>query len=157
MPCLSSLTPLIALMLVAAALSAVSGKASEVLADLLAVAVGLLGPLVVSFEIARRWGRAADWFRFATALCWCQWAAPVAFVFMLFAMTLLLVAGVPVQAATGCVEAGVIAYGLWLHWFLAKHALRLSGWRATALVAIISTASFVLVSIPTMVEGFIAG
>ena len=48
-----------------------------------------LGPLVVTFEIARYWGRANQWFRFATAFCWCQWAGPMALVAVTLVMLML--------------------------------------------------------------------
>ena len=88
---LAAITPLVAFMLVGGVLSLLGGKADGV--TLMAmVAVGLLSPLVLSFEVARRWGRDAQWPRFAAAFCWCQWATPVVFGGMLVVMSVLMAA-----------------------------------------------------------------
>ncbi len=151
---LSSLTPLVALLIVAAGLALLGSLPQQSLSDLLAVAIGLLAPLVLSFDIARRWGRGAEWLRFATAYCWCQWAAPLAFTVLLIAMAVLMAMGVPGNVAAAAGLLGMMLYGLWLHWFLAKHALLLSSARSLALVLIVSLASFVLISLPPLLSGF---
>jgi hypothetical protein len=42
--------------------------------------------------------------------------------------------GLPASVARWMVILGLVAYGMWLHWFLARHGLGLSGPRAALLV-----------------------
>lgn len=147
---LAALAPLTAMLVVALFLALAGGAATEMLTDLLAITVGLLGPLVLSFEVARRWGRTDGWFRFATAFCWCQWAGPVALLGLLFVIAILLAGGVPPDTAELIGLLGLIGYGLWLHWFLARHALALSPGRALALVAMVNIATSLLILLPQL-------
>ncbi len=147
---LAALAPLTAMLVVALFLALAGGAAAELLTDLLAVAVGLLGPLVLSFELARRWGRADSWFRFATAFCWCQWAGPMALLGLLFIMAFLLAGGVPAETAELIGLLGLVGYGLWLHWFLARHALDLSPGRALLLVVVVNAVTSVLIILPQL-------
>ena len=75
---LASLAPLIAFPLVGGVLMLLGGGGLAALSDLLATLCALLAPPVLSFEVARLWGRQDAWLRFATAFNWCQWAIPVA-------------------------------------------------------------------------------
>ncbi|HEX3405465.1 MAG TPA: hypothetical protein VHT74_34585, partial [Acetobacteraceae bacterium] len=74
---LSSLAPLIAFPLVGGVLMLLGGGGFTALSDLFATLCALVAPPVLSFEVARLWGRQAAWLRFATAFNWCQWAIPV--------------------------------------------------------------------------------
>jgi hypothetical protein len=147
---LAALAPLTAMLVVALFLALAGGGATAMLTDLLCVAVGLLGPLVLSFEVARRWGRAEAWFRFATAFCWCQWAGPMALLGLLFIMAVMLAGGVPAETAEMIGLIGLIGYGLWLHWFLARHALDLSPGRALTLVVVVNVATSALIIVPQL-------
>ena len=82
---------------------------------------------MLSYALARHWGREALWPRFATAFNWCQWAIPAVAFLLLLAVSLLIALGVPNEAGGPSVVAGLAGYGLWLHWFLARHGLRSVG------------------------------
>ena len=97
---LSGLAPLGAFLLVGV-VAALVGHDRETLTDLLSVSIGFLGPLVLSFEVARRWNRAAQWRRFATAFCWCQWAAPLALAVVLILMAIMMTVGIQPEIAAG--------------------------------------------------------
>jgi len=154
---LASLAPLAALLLVGAVLSLVSGAGVALLGDVLILSIGLLAPLVLSYQIALRWGRADEWYRFAVAICWCNWAGPVAMVVLLFASSLLIAGGVPIGLAVEAGQIGLILYALWLYWFIARHALSLSRVRAAVLVVLVNAGTFVLVMLPLMIMEALQG
>ena len=131
---LTSLAPLIAFPLVGAALMLVRGGGARSLVDLLATLCALLAPPVLSFQFARLWQREALWLRFATAFNWCQWALPVVASLILMVMGIGLSMGLADRSASIGLILGLGFYGLWLHWFLARNALQLSGGRAALLV-----------------------
>lgn len=147
---LAALAPLSAFILVALGLALLANAGADVLSDLLSMAVGFLGQLVFSFEVARRWGRGAEWFRFATAFCWCQWAGPMAMAASLVFMSFMIAAGVPNEAAVVIGMLALFGYGLWLHWFVARTALQLSGPRAALLVLIVNAVTSALVLLPQL-------
>ncbi len=146
---LAALTPMAAFALVGLVV-AVMGHARNGAALVAATVVVLVAPLVLSFELARLWGRAAQWPRFAVAYCWCQWAGPIALVAMLFAVSLLMAAGLDGETALGLATVALSGYALWLHWFLARHALALSRWRAALMVLLVSLGSTVLIELPQL-------
>ena len=84
---LAALAPIAAFLIVGAFLGLL-GNGLRGLAGVAAISIGLLAPLVLSFEAARWLGRTADWPRFAAAFCWCQWAAPLVLIVTLMLMTL---------------------------------------------------------------------
>jgi hypothetical protein len=139
---------LAAMLLVSLALALVSHAPEALQSYLLAGAVGLLSQLVLSFEVARRWGRGREWFQFAAAFLWCQWAAPVAMLGLILIMSVLLAAGVSEDTAALTGLFGLLGYGLWLHWFLAWRGLALTRLRALALVVIVNAATLVLINLP---------
>jgi hypothetical protein len=149
---LTSLAPLIAFPLVGCMLMVAQGKPQDGIADFLATLIALLAPPVISHAIARRWGREERWFRFATALNWCQWVLP------LFAAVLVLLAGFMVQAGVPMRQAVILlccvllAYAFWLQWFLARRGLDLSGLRAAGLVVLVNLLTIVLVAGPQLLE-----
>ncbi len=153
---LAALAPLLAFLLVGLALGLL-GRNRQAVTDAVGVSVGLLGPLVLSFEVARRWDRAAQWRRFATAFCWCQWAAPMVLAVVLLLMAVLMGAGLSGDAAAGAGVAALFAYGLWLNWFLARHALALTGWRAAAMVAMVNVATVLMILIPQVADYLVNG
>jgi hypothetical protein len=146
---LASLAPLIAFPLVGGILMLLGGGGLGALADLLATICALVAPPVLSFEIARLWGREAAWLRFATAFNWCQWAIPVLGSVLLLLLGMLITVGLPRQLARILVVFGLVAYGLWLHWFLARHGLGLSRLRAALLVVGVNVATVIIVLGPT--------
>ena len=150
---LSALAPLVAMMIVALAV-ALLGAAPPALRDtLVAGGVGLLAQLVLSYEVAQRWGRGAEWFRFAAAFCWCQWAAPLAMAVLIVVMSLMLAAGLPEELTARAGLLALLGYGLWLHWFLARQGLALSRLRALALVLMVDVAAAVLINLPEWLTG----
>jgi hypothetical protein len=142
---LGSLAPLVAFPLVGALLMLGEGQGLAALIDLLATLCALLAPAVLSYEVARRWGRATRWTRFAVAFNWCQWAIPVLAVILVVLAGILLTLGVPSNAGLVLVVAGLAGYGLWLHWFLARHGLGLGAARAVLLVVIVNLGTILLV------------
>jgi hypothetical protein len=147
---LGSLAPLVAFPLVGALLMLSQGEGLAALSDLLATFCALLGPAVVSYELARHWGRAALWTRFAVAFNWCQWAIPILAVGLVVLAGILLTLGVPSEVGVALVVAGLGGYGLWLHWFLARHGLGLGAGRAALLVVGVNLATVLLVLGPRL-------
>jgi len=145
---LASLAPLVAFPLVGGVLMLLGGGGLTALADLLATICALVAPPVLSFEVARLWGRQAAWLRFATAFNWCQWAIPVLGSLLLLLLGFLVVLGLPRPVARVAVVLGLVVYGLWLHWFLARHGLGLSRLRAMLLVLAVNVVTVLLVMGP---------
>jgi hypothetical protein len=145
---LASLAPLIAFPLVGAGLGMFSEGPRRALTDLALTLCALLTPAVVSYEFARLWGRSDTWCRFATAFNWCEWILPVLAALALLPVSVAVSAGVS-QDVAGLVLMGFLgAYGLWLHWFLARTALNLSKLRAAILVAMVNTATVLVIMVP---------
>jgi hypothetical protein len=147
---LASLAPLIFFPLVGTVFLLMDGDGAPAITDLLATLVVLLAPPVLSFELARRWGQQSRWLRFATAFNWCQWLLPMLFAALLLVLGTLLHAGLPDNVATGALVLGLGGYALWLHWFLARHGLALSGFRAALLVAGVNFGTALLVLAPRL-------
>jgi hypothetical protein len=147
---LASLAPLVAFPLVGGVLMLMGGGGISALSDLLATFCALMAPPVLSFEIARLWRRDAAWLRFATAFNWCQWAIPVLGSMLLLALGMLVAVGLPGDAARGLALLGLVGYGLWLHWFVARHGLGLSRFRAAVLVVGINLATVIIVVGPRL-------
>lgn len=135
---LSSLAPLIAFPLVGTLLAAFTEGPRRALTGLAMTLCALLTPAVVSYEIARIWKRTEAWSLFATAFNWCEWILPVLACLVMVPLTLALGAGMSETAASLVLVGCLGLYGLWLHWFLARQALLLSGFRAVVLVLIVN-------------------
>jgi hypothetical protein len=58
--------------------------------------------------------------------------------------------------ASSALVACLVAYGLWLHWFLARKALGLSGGRAALLVLVVNLGTAVAVVGPHLLASQIA-
>ena len=148
---LASLAPLLAFPLVGAALMMVSGKPRAAAVSLLGTVIALLAPTVLSYEPAKWWKRQAYWTQYATALNWCQWLVP------LLAGVLLILIYPPLAMAFGDEAAGyavvglLAGYGLWLHWFIARHGLAISRVRAAILVVLVNVCTIALVVVPQAV------
>jgi hypothetical protein len=147
---LASLFPLIAFPVLGEVLVAMGGGMPS-LTDLLATLCALLAPPVLSFSIARHWGREALWLRCATAFNWCQWAIPAVAFLLLLVLSLLMAMGVPNEAAGHLWILGLAGYGVWLHWFLARRALDLTVLRAVLLVVVVNAATVALVVGPLLI------
>jgi hypothetical protein len=150
---LASLLPLVAFPVIGEVLVALHGEVPS-LSDLLATLCALLAPPVLSYSLARHWGREALWPRFATAFNWCQWAIPAIALLMLLAISLLIALGVPNEAAGHLWILGLAGYGVWLHWFLARRGLDLSALRAVVLVVAVNAATVAMVVGPLLIAGW---
>ena len=149
---LSSLAPLIAFPLVGCVLMVAQGKIQDGLADFLATLIALLAPPVVSHAIARHWGQQEKWFRFATAVNWCQWALPLLGAVLVLIAGVMVQAGVPMRTTVILLCCVLLAYAFWLQWFLARRGLDLSTLRAAGLVVAVNLLTILLVAGPQVVE-----
>jgi hypothetical protein len=147
---LASLAPLIAFPLAGTLLLLLNGEGTPAITDLLATVAVLLAPAVLSYELARLWNRQERWLRFATAFNWCQWLLPLLASVLLVVLGMLLRAGLSEHAATVVLVAVLGSYGLWLHWFLARHGLALSPLRAAILVVAVNLGTALLVIAPRL-------
>jgi hypothetical protein len=148
---LASLAPLIAFPLVGGVLMLLGGGGLEALTDLMATLCALLAPPVLSFQVARWWGREAEWLRFATAFNWCQWLVPILLGLLVLLFGTMSMAGLPLAVARDGVLIGLVFYFLWLHCFLARHGLGLSWPRAGLLVIGVNLATVLLFAGPRVV------
>jgi hypothetical protein len=145
---LGSLAPLIAFPLVGGALMIAQGEGISALVEMLATFCALLAPPVLSYWMARLWGRQQLWLRFATAFNWCQWAIPVAAALLLLLAGLLIRVGISNAAAGVVVVLGLSGYGFWLHWFVTRQGLQLSGGRSLLLVLVVNLGTAMLIAGP---------
>ena len=154
---LNALAPWLAFALVGFLLMLVGGEAGTALADLLITLVWLLTPVVLSEALASFWGRREAWLRYAVAFTWCQWIMPPVFVLAMLASGMLVAAGVSEDIAELIGALALLAYALSLHYFIARHALSLSRWRAVVFVAIVNLGTGALVTVPVLVHGALEG
>jgi hypothetical protein len=147
---LSSLAPLIAFPLVGAVLGLFSDGPRSALTGLAMTVCALLTPAVVSYELARIWKRSDAWARFATAFNWCEWILPVLACVVMVPLSLAISAGMSETAASLVLVSCLGLYGLWVHWFLARKALALSGFRAVVLVFLVNLGTAVVVLGPRL-------
>jgi hypothetical protein len=153
---LTSLAPLIAFPLVGSALLIINGGGLPALSDLLATLCALLAPPVLSWWFARRWQREALWLRFATAFNWCQWAIPVMASALLVVLGVFMAIGLPNRVAGVVAVIGLVSYGLWLHWFLARRGLGLPATRAALFVVCVNLGTAALIVGPRVLMAFIS-
>ncbi|MDR3531382.1 MAG: hypothetical protein P4L90_12620 [Rhodopila sp.] len=150
---LSSLAPLVAFPLVGAALALFSDGPRRALTDFAMTLCALLTPAVLSYELARFWKRGDAWVRFATAFNWCEWILPVLACLVMVPLSVAISAGMSESAASLMLVGCLGAYGLWLHWFLARKALALSNFRAVILVFLVNLGTVVAVMGPRLLAG----
>ncbi len=135
---LTSLAPLVALVLVSTGLMAVQGEVRTAASFGLFSICNLLAPAVISHPLCRRWGCADRWPLYANILNWVQ------FLFLIVGSLLL-------ALARGAAGAGLLViYVLWVQWFVARGALGLSRWRIACLLGAILLNSYVLITILTV-------
>ena len=149
----ASLAPLVVLPLVPAGMALAQGEVLAAITFVLLTVVGQLAPLVLSHWGAVRWGREAQWLRYATAFNWCQWVLPVmSFLVLSFARGPL-----PDEQAVAATLVIVGLYALWLNWVLARHGLDLGRWRAAGLVLGIYCVTAALVMLPQVLAVAVNG
>ncbi len=137
---LGSLAPLIAFPLVGAGWNAVQGQPEVAVVGFLARLCGVLVLPVIVSRFARALGREPFWLRTAAALSWSFWLILPLLLVAAMLGALLVHFGLDVNAAGYAGLAAIAAYLLWLHWFIARHGLRIGGWAAAALVVVNSAA-----------------
>ena len=135
---LSSLAPLIAFSLVGMGIGLLTEGPRRALTGLAMTLCALLAPAVISYELARHWKRTEFWVRFATAFNWCEWILPILFFLVMVPISVAMRIGLDEAVARLLVIGCLGLYGLWIHWFLARKALSLSGVRAFVLVLIVN-------------------
>ena len=146
---LNSLAPLVAFPLVGGLGELAQGNVATALSDLLATAVALLTPLVVSEFLATRWGAGSRWLRFAVASNWCQWVLPLGVMAIVIVFWTLAQLGMKLgSGVVGAAIIGLIVYGIGLHWFMARRGLGLSRGRATLMVLAADLTTGCLVVLP---------
>lgn len=148
---LTSLYVLMAVPALSALVVAFNRGLGSALAILLVLISALIAPAVISHFVARRWGREALWLRFITAFNWSRFAIVSAFAVMLLMTALLIGLGVSRESAAEFLVMAVSFYSLWLEWFLARNALRLSGGRAVLMVLAMNIGTFLLLTVPGLV------
>jgi hypothetical protein len=154
---LSSLAPLIAFPLVGGVLTLFRGAGVSAVTNLLATLCVLLAPAVLSEALAGLWRKREGWLRYATAFNWCQWTIPMAAAVALLAMAVLAMAGLPETAAAYGAAGLLAAYGLSLHWFLARIGLDLSRLRAVLLVVVVNLGTAILLFGPQLMMDWLHG
>ncbi len=153
---LASLAPLLAFPLVFGLLAMLGGGDAHELAALFAAIALLLLPLVASEALARRWGRAAQWGRFAVAFNWSQWVTTLAAVATFAVAGVLAAAGLPQRPVALAALLAVLAYQIGLHWFLGRRGLDLSAGRAGVLVVVMDLLTAVLLAAFLLLEGSVS-
>ncbi len=154
---LASLAPLVAFPIVGALALLLSGSGVEAITTLLLTVVAQLSPAVLSHAIAARWGRDAEWLRYATAFNWCQWAIPLVMILLMVVFQLTGPAGLPDEAAVGILFAALALYGIWLHWTLARSGLLLGRVRSIVLVVLVNAGTVALVLGPRLLSAMLQG
>jgi hypothetical protein len=147
---LASLAPLVAFPLVGAGFGLFTEGPRRALTDLAMTLCALLTPAVLSFELAKFWNRTDAWFRFATAFNWCEWVLPLVAALAMLPLSIAVSAGVGANFASLMLLGFLAAYGLWLHWFLARKALTLSAARAVMLVLLVNAGTVAAVMVPSL-------
>jgi len=122
-----------------------SGDEANALAQIPGSICILLAPAVLSFEVARIWGREAFWMRYIVAFNWCQWLISAVGIVLVTVLTAARAAGIqgPANLKTLLILLGF--YAMWLNWFIARHGLALSPWRAAGLVAMVNLGTAIIV------------
>ncbi len=147
---MTSLAPLVAFPIVGALILLYREGFVAAFGLLTVTLIAQLAPAVLSHALAVRWGREPQWLHYATAYNWCYWAIPVVATVLMTVLGSAMRAGMSAEAAMQTFFLGLAGYSLWLHWFLARHGLALSGLRAAGLVALVNAGTLVLVFGPRL-------
>jgi hypothetical protein len=132
----------------------IEGASASAIGEIPGTLCVLLAPAVLSYEFARFWGREAFWNRYIVAFNWCQWLLPVIALVLLVCLSLAQLAGVDPETGLPVLVVSLAGYALWLNWFLARHGLALSGWRAAGLVAAVNAGTMAIVFGPTLIAAY---
>ena len=151
---LASLAPLVAFSFVTALSLIAQSGAADALATFFLSLVVQLAPPVLSHALAVRWDRESSWLRYATAFNWCQWIV-VAAVFV--STQVLDGTGLSDEAVGQMVVVVVGCYGLFLHWLLARHGLKLGIGRSVLLLILVNLGTAALILAPPWIGVLVTG
>lgn len=129
----ASFAPLVLIQVAQSAWLLSRGDPGGAVWNLIVSVVPLLTAPVLSHALARGLGREAEWLRYAVAYNWSVVAIPLSMVVLVPATVLFAAFGFPAGTAALAIAVALATYLMWLHWFVARHALALPGWRALAL------------------------
>ena len=149
-----SLAPGLGVMAAAVVEALAEGDGASAMAEIPGTLCMLLAPAVLSYEMARLWGREAFWNRYIVAFNWCQWLLPLMVFALLVCLSLAQVAGVDPQGVMPLLVVCLAGYAMWLNWFLARHGLALSSWRAAGLVLAVNAGTAAIVFGPTILATY---
>ena len=130
----AAMAPWVALWLVAVLLAAIAHRGRAMLPLMALTACSMLAPPVLTEALSRLWRRRELWPRFAAATFWCEWLMVPVYALALLVAAIVTEAGTPPAVASGVFAMLAVGYWAWLHWFVARHGLRLGRVRAAALV-----------------------
>lgn len=147
---LNALAPWIAFAVVGFLLAMIGGAARDAIGALLASAVALLAPPVIAQALARWFGRAGQWLRYAVAITWCQWIMPPLLLVAMMASALLLALDLPQRLAEVLVAVAVLGYAVALQVFVARAALAITLLRAVVFSVAVQAGTFALVIGPLL-------
>jgi hypothetical protein len=107
------------------------GALRGLLAELIGYAIAWTAFALLSLPIAQSWGRAQAWPRFIAAWNWTN----IVQYLVLLALMIPGALGLPAMLSQVLTLCG-LAYAVWLEWFIARHALGVTGGRAAVLVVL---------------------
>jgi hypothetical protein len=148
----ASLAPLIAFPLVGSVMIGIGGQPGLAAIAFLSRLCGVLVLPVITQAYARLFKRDATWLSTAAALNWSFWILIPLLLAAAFLGALLVTAGVTQPHAETIVILLLAIYMLWLHWFIARTGLQLSGWAAAGLVILSNIAIGILTFGPDLVD-----
>jgi len=148
----ASLAPLIAFPLVGAGMLASSGQPGLAAIAFLSRLCGVLVLPVITQAFARAFKREDLWLATATALNWSFWILIPLLLVAAFLGAALVTAGVSQIRAEEAVIVLLAVYMLWLHWFIVRTGLKLSGLLAALLVFVSNSAICLLTFGPDLLE-----
>lgn len=147
---LYSLAPGLGIMAATVFEGVAEGSGAGAFSDIPGTICVILAPAVVSYELARFWGREAFWNRYIVAFNWCQWLLPVIAFVMVLILALLRFAGIDSRSGLRILLVCLAGYAIWMNWFLARHGLALTAWRAIGMVVAMNLVTVAIVLGPTM-------
>jgi hypothetical protein len=147
---LNALAPWIAFAIVGFVLAAAKGPARDAVGALLASAVALLAPPVIAQVLARWFGRAGQWLRYAVAITWCQWIMPPLLLLAMIASALLSVLSLSQGVSEVLVAVAVLGYAVALQVFVAHAALAITVLRAVVFSVAVQAGTLALILGPLL-------
>lgn len=147
---LGSLIPGLGFMAGAVIEGLAEGRGAASFTDVLSPFCALLAPPVIAYDMARLWGREAFWYRYAVIFNWTRWLLIVLLLVMFMVLSLGGASGLIGRGGVRLVVIGLAVYALWLNWFIARHALALTGGRAALLVLGVNLGTLLLVAGPRL-------